>query len=92
MSTLSRIMLILFIALLLCSCASINIPISATSNPVGELIGQSTGIIWFGIFGNVDAGILEACQNGGITEISTVDFEYKYLFIGHRFTCTVTGS
>lgn len=76
------------------SCASLNAPVAATSNPVGELVGQSTGTIWLGLIGNVDASIKEAAQNGGITEISTVDFEYKMVALGFgaQFTCTVTGN
>lgn len=84
---------ILVFATTLFSCTSLNTPVAATSNPVGELVGQSTGTIWLGTFGNVDAGIKEAAQNGGITEISTVDFEYRrvVLGLGMQFTCTVTG-
>lgn len=84
---------VLFLATALFSCASLNMPVAATSNPVGTLVGQSTGTIWLGMIGNADASIKEAAQNGGITEISTVDFEYKMvvLGLGSKFTCTVTG-
>lgn len=86
------IILIVITLLMLNSCMSLNIPVAATSNPIGELVGQSSGIIWLGLFGNVDAGIREAAFDGGITKISTVDLKYEPLFIGYRFTCTVTGS
>lgn len=83
-----------FLLLTVFSCASLNRPVAATSNPVGELVGQSTGTIWLGVIGNVDASIKEAAQNGGITEISTVDFEYRMVALGFgaQFTCTVTGN
>ncbi|MBN2617647.1 MAG: hypothetical protein JXR64_04970 [Spirochaetales bacterium] len=93
MKNLLKIVGVLFLSTMIFSCASLNSPVAATTNPVGELVGQSTGTIYLGIYGNVDAGIQAAAQNGGISEISTVDFEYK-MFLGGlmtTFTCTVTG-
>lgn len=89
-----RVLGILFITFTIFSCASLNQPVAATSNPVGEKVGQSSGMIYFGLFGNADASIKEAAQNGGITEISTVDFETQMIFGGFmlKFTCTVTGN
>lgn len=89
-----KVLTILFLAISIFSCASLNRPVAATSNAVGELVGQSSGTVWFGIIGNVDAGIKEAAENGGITEISTVDFEYRMVALGFglQFTCTVTGN
>ena len=66
---------------------------AATSNEVGALVGQSSGIIWLGLVGSADAGVRKAAQDGKILHISTVDFEYKQIFLGlgTKFTCTVTG-
>lgn len=93
MKNVLKVVAVLFLATTLFSCASLNAPVAVTANPVGELVGQSSGIIWLGILGNVDAGIKQAAQNGGITEISTVDFEYQMILgtLGSKFTCTVTG-
>jgi hypothetical protein len=89
----SRISALLLGMALLCSCATITLPISATSNDLGRLVGTSTGTVWLGIFGEADASIKEACRNGGIREISTVDLQTKKLFLGlgTRYTCIVTG-
>ncbi|MDC7220258.1 MAG: TRL domain-containing protein [Spirochaetales bacterium] len=85
--------LLLVIMSLLLSCATLTVPVSATSNDVGRLVGTSTGTIWFGIFGKADASIKEACRDGGIREISTVDMQTQVLFLGlgKRYTCIVTG-
>ncbi|MDC7224686.1 MAG: TRL domain-containing protein [Spirochaetales bacterium] len=79
--------------LTLISCATLTVPVAATSNDLGRLVGTSSGTIWFGIFGTADASIKEACRNGGIREISTVDFQTEVLFLGlgKRYTCIVTG-
>jgi hypothetical protein len=84
---------LLFLLLLLMSCATITVPVSATSNDLGRLVGTSAGTVWLGVFGKADASIKEACRNGGIREISTVDFETEILFLGlgKRYTCIVTG-
>lgn len=84
---------VLFFVFSIFSCTSLNMPVGATSNPVGTLVGQSGGTIWFYSFGWVDAGIKKAAENGGITEISTVDFKQHPIGIfGVTYTCTVTGS
>ena len=38
---------------------------------------------------NADAGILKACRNGGITEISTVEKSYANYFFWQRTICIV---
>lgn len=93
MKTILKVLVIMVVLGSLVSCASLNVPVSATSNEMGVLVGQSSGIIWFGVLGNVDAGIKEAAQDGKILHISTVDFEYKMVFLGlgTKYTCTVTG-
>ena len=79
--------------LMLFSCATVTVPVAATSNDLGRLVGRSSGTVWFGIFGEADASIMEACRDGGIREISTVDFKTELLFLGlgKRYTCIVTG-
>ncbi len=93
MKTTVKMLGLMLLITALFSCASLNVPVAATSNEVGVLVGQSSGIIWLGIIGNVDAGIKAAAQDGKILHISTVDFEYKSVFLGlgSKFTCTVTG-
>lgn len=93
MKNVARIALLLAVVVLMVSCASINTPVAATSNELGPLVGQSSGTIWLGLIGDADVGIQAACQDGKITKISTVDFEYEMVFagLGRKYTCTVTG-
>ena len=82
---------IVAMAVALSGCFTIDAPINATSNPVGEKVGEASGSLIFGI-GNVDASIRSAAANGGITEISTVDFEVRNILnIYQQVTTTVTG-
>ena len=83
--------LLLFVAL--SACATVALPVSATTNPVGSKVGESSGSIWFGLLGNADASMRTAANNAGITEISTVDIEVFRVFglLFSRYTVTVTG-
>lgn len=75
------------------SACTMNMPISATSNPVGSKVGESEGIgilMFITMYG--DATIVNAAKNGGITKISTVDFKVdNILGIYQKYTCVVTG-
>jgi hypothetical protein len=81
---------ICFLAL---SCATITLPVSATTQPVGSKVGQASGKIWLGAFGTTDAGIQAAAKNGGISTISTVDLTKKLGILGLwiEYEATVTG-
>ena len=89
-----RIISIAFVVMMvlaLSGCFTIEGPVNATSNPVGSKVGESSGSLIFGI-GTVDASIREAAANGGISEISTVDFEVQNILnIYQKITTTVTG-
>lgn len=79
------------VAMVMSSC-SITLPVNATSNPVGNKVGKSSGQCYLGIlcFG-VDASIQTAARNGGISKISTVDYTQKNilnLIITHETTVT----
>lgn len=81
----------------LASCGSITTPIAATSNPVGNKVGESsyTTYCW-GLFKGkgADMGIDKAVKTSGITKISHVDFNTKkYGFFGARkkYTTKVYG-
>ena len=94
MKKIGKITVLLLILIIALSCATVTVPVSATSNDLGRLVGTSTGRVWFGLFGNADASIMESCRNGGIREISSVDFETKliWLGLGRQYTCIVTGN
>jgi hypothetical protein len=85
--------IILIVSLFLTSC-ELTVPVAATSNPIGNKRGQSTalGILMFPPFvGTGNAGIEKAAQNGGIKNISTVDYTKTFYFLFTTWTCTVTG-
>lgn len=79
-------------AILLTSC-TMNLPISATSNPVGKKVGVASGFsVFYGFSMFGDATIFNAAKNGGITKISTVDFKItNYLGFFQTYDCIVTG-
>lgn len=89
--------LTLFVVLLtfmLVSCATITTPVSATSNTMGSKVGVAKGRTFLSFFGgDTETSIQQAAANGGITEISSVDFSFNpgFLFIIQTYTCTVTG-
>jgi hypothetical protein len=87
------VMAFVAICFLAVGCATITSPVAATTNPVGSKVGQASGKIWFGAFGSADAGIQAAAKNGGITNISTVDFTKKLGILGLwvEYQATVTG-
>lgn len=87
----AMVALVAAIVLVLSGCFTIDAPVNATSNPVGSKVGESSGSLIFGI-GTVDASIREAAANGGISEISTVDFEVQNILnVYQKITTTVTG-
>lgn len=81
----------------LASCGSITTPIAATSNPVGNKVGEASYKTYcWGMFKGKGAnmGIDKAAKEGGITRISHVDFNKKrYGFFGARakYTTKVYG-
>ena len=80
------------VAALMTSC-SLTLPVSATSNPVGKKVGESTGTIYLQVFAfDADASIRTAAKNGGITRISTVDMKQtNVLGLITTVTTIVTG-
>jgi len=75
------------------SSCSITLPVTATSNPVGGKVGKSSGNCYMGwLCLNVDASIMTAAKNGGISKISTVDYKYSDMVgIIQTHECIVTG-
>ena len=83
----------LLLAALLASCATYPIPITATGSPVGKKVGEASGKIYFGVFGDAsEANIAAAARNANISKISTVDIQVNnFLFVVQTITCVVTG-
>jgi PBP1b-binding outer membrane lipoprotein LpoB len=87
------IVLIAIVAVILMGCPSVNLPAAAGDGTIGPKTGQASGSIILGAFGNVDAGMITAAKNAGITKIGAVDVRVKTLFfyIVTTYTTTVTG-
>jgi len=80
------------IVVVFASCTTVNLPATAAGATVGTRTGQSSGMTYFGIFGNADAGMLTAARNGGISRIATVDVQVSNILgIITTYTTTVTG-
>jgi outer membrane lipoprotein SlyB len=87
------VVLIAIVAIVLMGCPSVNVPYLIGDGVVGPRTGQSSGKIILGLFGDVDAGMITAARNAGISKIDAVDFRVS-TFIGPiilTFTTTVTG-
>jgi hypothetical protein len=89
---LSRIFAVIGVAALLTSC-SLTLPVTATSNPIGEKVGTAKATGFFGtLFFDADASIQKAAENGDITKISTVDVKQtNILGIVWGYETIVTG-
>lgn len=91
MKTLRNLLMIVVVAAVATAC-SFTYPVNATSNPVGNKVGTSSGKVILGIFyKNVDTSIKSAAKNGKISKISTVDFKVENKIFVHKYTCIVTG-
>ncbi len=73
---------------------SLTTPVNATGNAVGSKVGESSTkqIIGF-FFDGGDRSIKTAANNGGISKVSTVDYNRKTIFpgIAYKYTTIVTG-
>lgn len=69
---------------LLCSCAIISNPVTATTNPLGSKCGVAKSTIYLGMWSSKGAenGIDKAAKEAGITKISHVDSYIKSYFFG----------
>jgi hypothetical protein len=71
-----------FAVIALMGCPAVNLPNMLGTGVVGSKTGQSSGSIILGLFGDVDAGVITAAKNGGITKIGVVDTRVKTLLGG----------
>jgi hypothetical protein len=82
-----------FAVVALMGCPSTNLPALVNgSNTIGSKVGQASGSVILGMFGDVDAGAITAAKNGGITKIGAVDFRVKNMLGGLVITYTTTVS
>jgi PBP1b-binding outer membrane lipoprotein LpoB len=86
------VVLIAIVALILMGCPSVNVPYAIGDGTVGPRTGQASGKLILMAFGDVDAGMITAARNAGISKIGAVDFRVSSMFgIITTFTTTVTG-
>ncbi|HHV37444.1 MAG TPA: protein trl (tRNA-associated locus protein) [Candidatus Cloacimonetes bacterium] len=88
------VLLSVMVVLMLVSACTMNRPVAATSNPIGEKVGVFTQTSWFGFppAKNNKAAIVEAARNAGITEISTVDHNTTWIIFVMKYETIVTGN
>jgi hypothetical protein len=89
----SNSLILLVLVLLLVGACTLNRPVCATSNPIGDKVGMhiKKSILFFPPLPNTDAAILKAAENGGITEISTVDYNVSWMLFFVEYRTIVTG-
>lgn len=91
MRKVKTIFALLAVVAMMSSCA-LTLPVAATSNPVGNKVGEAKATGFLGLFFNADASIRTAAKNGGITKISTVDIKQgNILNLIVTYTTIVTG-
>ena len=93
MKELAKLLAVVLLLVIISSC-TVNKPICATSNPLGEKQGVYSQISILGIppVANQNAAIAKAAENGGITSISTVDYNTTWLFFLIKYETIVTGN
>ncbi len=87
----TMMMLAVAVVLTLASCTAVR-PIAVTSNPVGNKCGEASVTKVFGI-GSGNNGINAAAKQGGITQISHVDYAITTHLFGliQTYTTRVYG-
>jgi hypothetical protein len=83
---------LLIVSLNACSVTT-RLPAMVTDNPAGEKEGKATAKVLLNAFilNGGDVSINTAAENGGITKISTVDYEVKSGLFVSKHTTIVTG-
>ena len=72
----------------------VTLPLNATNGQIGNKVGTSTCVSWFGFVAKGDASISAAAANGGIKKITHVDWKVNSdipLGIKTIYTTTVYG-
>jgi hypothetical protein len=85
--------LLLAVGILAISSCTITTPVLVTDNVVGEKTGEASVTVFLGIFGpmNRDISIKKAAENGGITEVGSVDQSIRIGLLTSKYKTIVTG-
>jgi len=73
---------------------SIQAPIDTdvNTNPIGPKVGEATSTSVLGLFAFGDASVASAAQDGNLTKINHLDYEYfNLLFLFQKFTTRAHG-
>jgi hypothetical protein len=92
MKTRSLILLAMALLVLLAAC-SYNLPIGATTNPLGTKVGtySQIGYLGFPPMMSKEAAVLAAAKQGGITRISSVNYNVNWMIFMTKYETVVTG-
>ena len=93
MKQLPKLLAVILLLVIISSC-TMNKSICVISNLLGEKQGVYSQISILGIppIANKNAAIAKAAENGGITNISTVDYNTTFLFFLIKYETIVTGN
>jgi hypothetical protein len=86
-----KYLIIIVTSLFMVSCG-ISGPLFVTDNPTGSKVGMAKSKFFFGFpIDGGDLSIKKACENGGITKVSTVDITVENGFFMTWYIVVVTG-
>ena len=73
---------------------NIEAPINIGPSQMASKRGKADVITVLGLFAVGDGSVKTAAQNGGISEVTHVDYEYKNVILGlyQRYTTVVYGN
>lgn len=90
-NTINKIVLAVVLVSAMASC-TVTVPVTASRAEIGDLKGESTSVVMFGIYFNKNYGIKEAAKKGKITSaIATIDKRTKNFIIFRKETLIVTA-
>jgi len=73
--------------------SNIDAPLTIGPSDTAGRRGEASVKSWFGLFSTGDASVKAAADNGGITDVKRVDYQFKnVLFLYQRYTTVVHGS
>ena len=75
------------------SSCTITTPVLVTDNVVGEKTGEASVSVLLGFIGPMDRdiSIKKAAENGGITEVGSVDYSVRIGLFTSKYKTIVTG-
>jgi hypothetical protein len=73
--------------------SNVDAPITLGPSDTAGRRGEASVKAWFGLVSTGDGSVKAAADNGGITDVKRVDYEFKnVLFFYQRYTTVVHGN